>query len=108
MYEKKALPMNKELIITQMRLPLDKTKSYPQQLPPELGSWYCYPTDAGHSIVCVLKEHYRPDTDLTGYLIPVPVKSVKRGYTVQGEYVVVDLPYDSNVGLQTPPEDDEF
>ena len=100
--------MNNALIIAQLHLPLDKTKSYPRQLPPELAAWYCYPEDAGHSIVCVLKQHYQPDTDLTDRLIPVPVKSVQRGYEVKGSYIIVDLPYDSNLGLITPPEDDEY
>lgn len=100
--------MNKASIIAQMHLPLDKSKSYPGQLPPELAVWYCYPTDAGHSIVSVLKQHYQPDIDLTDFLIPVPVKSVLRGYDVKEEYIVVDLPYDSTLGLITPEEDNEY
>lgn len=100
--------MNKEVVIAQLRLPLDKTKCYPEHLPAELQAWYCYPVDAGHSIVCVLKQHYQPNTDLTSSLIPVPVKSVLRGHTIEGEYIVVDQPYDSTLGLQTPPEDDEY
>ena len=100
--------MNKASIIAQLGLPLDRTKSYPEPLPPELAQWYCYPIDAGHSIVCILKQHYHPTTDLIGHLIPVPVKSVKRGYAIQREYIVVDLPYDSELGLQVPPEDEEY
>jgi hypothetical protein len=37
------------------------------------------------------------------------VRSVLRGYTITPEgLVLVDLPYDPEAGLRTPPEDDEF
>lgn len=84
-------------------------KQYHSSLPPELATWYCYPSDSGHSILCVLKQHYRPGEDNTGYLVPVPVKTVLRtGYAVDNGYIVVDLPYDPKLGLVTPHEDDEF
>jgi hypothetical protein len=83
-------------------------KSYPKPLPKELQDWYCYTSDGGHSIVCVLKQHYRPGADLIEKLVPVPVKSVLRGYEQKGGYIVVDLPYSSEIGLMVPPGDDEF
>lgn len=83
-------------------------KQYPAPLPADVLPWYAYTRDGGHSIVCALAQHYQPDTDLTDELVPVPVKTVLRGYTVRGGYVVVDAAYRPDVGLVTPPEDDEF
>jgi hypothetical protein len=100
--------VNTAVIIAQLGLPLDRTKAYHTPLPPQLARWYCYPQDAGRSIVCVLKQHYRPDVGLTDYLIAVPVKTVMRGYEQLGEYVVVDVPYDSTLGLISPPDDTEY
>ncbi len=100
--------MNPAMSIAKLGLPLDKTKSYPKPLPAELERWYCYPIDAGHSIVCVLKEHYQTNTDLTNSLIPIPVKSVLRGYEVQGDYVIVDLHDDPDLGPIVPEGDDEY
>lgn len=67
-----------------------------------------YPADSGHSILCVLKKEFRPGADLTNSLLPVPVKAVLRKYSIDNGYVVVDLPYDSNFGLEINTEDDEF
>lgn len=83
-------------------------KAYPQKLPPQLSNWYAYCSDAGHSIVCCLKEDYRPGVDLTQYLLPVSVKTVLKGYEVKQGYVVVDLPYSPELGLVTSEEDYEF
>jgi hypothetical protein len=41
-------------------------------------------------------------------LCPVPVKHVLRGYRIHGGFPVVAAEYDSEVGLKTNPEDDEF
>ena len=100
--------MNTTTVITQLGLPLDRTKSYPTPLPPELARWYCYPLDAGHSIVCLPKQFYQESADRTGYLVPVPVKTVLRGYEQLGEYIIVDVPYDSTLGLLPPQEDTEY
>lgn len=85
-------------------------RRYPRPLPPELERWYCYTADGGHSIAVVLAQHYREDAaDLTDQLVPAPVRSVLRaGYTIRRGYVVCDLPYDPDLGLTTPPEDDEY
>ena len=85
------------------------SKTYPRPLPEELQAWYCYTTDGGHSILCALKSAYVPDADPASFLVPAPVKSVLRaGYHQQDGYIVVDLPCDSQVGLRTPVEDDEY
>lgn len=107
-YRREENHMNKAVIIAQLHLNVDKTKSYSNPLPLELEAWYCYPIDAGHSIVCVPKPCFQSGSDLTRWLLPVPVKSVLRGYSVEGEYIVVDYPYDPLMGLLTPPEDDEY
>jgi hypothetical protein len=100
--------MNTAVIIARMGLSLDKTKAYPTPLSPELARWYCYPLDAGHSIICIPKQFYQENADFIDYLVPVPVKTVLRGYEQQGEYIMVDVPYDSTLGLITPPDDDEY
>ncbi len=83
-------------------------KSYHSQLSSQLQEWYAYCSDGGHCIVCCLKADYKPEGDLTDYLLPVPVKSVLQDYELHRGYVVVDLPYSSEIGLITPREDDEF
>lgn len=82
-------------------------KAYHSPLPPELAEWYCYASDAGHSILVILTRDYKPGVDLTDALCPAPVKAVLRGWKAEGGYVVCDLPYSSQVGLQTDPADDE-
>lgn len=87
-------------------------KSYPRPLPQSLATWYCYTSDGGHSIVCVLEVHWREHQekeDLSDYLIPIPVKSVLRqGYAEHNGYIVIDMPYDQDVGLLVPDGDDEW
>lgn len=88
---------------------LDPYRAYPTPLPDDIGQWHCYTRDGGHSIVVVLARDYRDEGDLTGSLVPAPVKSVLRaGYELRRGYVVVDLPYDPDLGLVTPAEEDEF
>jgi hypothetical protein len=85
--------------------------SYHTELPPELECHYIYTPDGGHSINCLLEEH-AGEAFLTHavseHLIPVPVKAVLRGYRIARGYVVVDLPYDPDLGLLTEAGDDEF
>lgn len=84
-------------------------KSYPTPLPGDIAPWYCYTRDGGHSIVVILVGNYRDKGDLLDVLVPAPVKSVFRaGYELRRGYVVTDLPYDPNLGLQTPEEEDEI
>lgn len=73
-----------------------------------IAARYAYCSDGGHSIVCCLKQDFQTGIDLTDFLLPVPVKSVLRGYQNLDGYIVVDLPYSTEIGLITSPEDDEF
>jgi hypothetical protein len=102
--------LNRKPIIEQLLgSSLVEGHTYPQPLPEELQAWYCYTIDGGHSILCALKSAYAPGADPVSFLVPAPVKSVLRaGYSLQDGYVVVDLSYDSEVGLRTPAEDDEY
>ncbi len=85
-------------------------KFYSKPLPVDLHIWYCYTSDSGHSIMCAIKSLYTPGgDDIENFLVPVSVKSVLRaGYSEQDGFIVVDLPYDSQVGLMTPEEEYEF
>ncbi len=84
-------------------------RQYPKPLPPELEAAYCYTVDGGHSVIVVLENEYVEGTPVEGGLVPAPVKSVLRaGYTVRDGLVWCRLPYSSEVGLLTPPEDDEY
>ncbi len=85
-------------------------RPYPRPLPPELAPWHVYPPDAGHSILCVLHAHL-PSVDwhdVSPQLIPVPVRSVLRGYTVDRGVVVVDLPFSEPCGLEVDESDTEY
>lgn len=83
-------------------------RPYHSPLPPDLAAWHCYATDAGHSILILFSADYRGRGDLTESLCPAPVKAVLRvGYQILRGYVVCDLPYSPDVGLQTDPAEDE-
>jgi hypothetical protein len=85
---------------------------YPTPLPIDLESWYCYTVDGGHSILGLIAAHAEPwPDDPKGLLVPIPVKSVLRGYRIEQGYVVATSPaisYDRNLGLVVPREDDEY
>jgi hypothetical protein len=87
---------------------LVKGKEYPAQLPDELKLWYCYASGYGHSIAVVLKSR------LASYQFPLqtlelaPVKTVLRGYEEVDGYIVVDVPYSKQIGLQVSPGDREL
>jgi hypothetical protein len=86
-------------------------KSYHSELPAIVKDYYCYTSDGGHSILCLLEKIIRydvPASELWRQLCPVPVKAVLRKYRIQGGFVVVDVPYSEEIGLQANPEDDEF
>lgn len=83
-------------------------KAYPRPLPTELQPWYCYTSDGGHSIVAAIKSLYALEKPPESFLVPVPVKTVLRGYEPDHGYIVVNLPYDGQVGLVTPRGDDEY
>lgn len=86
----------------------DTTKRYPKPLPPPVARWYCYPKDAGHSILCVLKSSVDAGLLDDDSLVPVPVRSVMRKHKVKNGYIIVDMPYDARIGLQVPAGDEEF
>jgi len=86
-----------------------RPRPYPAPLPVELATWRVYLLDAGHSILCLLREHLPAALeDPAGYLIPVPVRTVRRGYAIERGFVVVDLAYDADIGLRVPEGDEEF
>lgn len=86
---------------------------YHSPLPEDIAPWYANVIGGGHSILCVLPSHWEEgmdDEDIIDSLVPVPVKSVLRGYEIRGEVVVPTsslLTYDAILGLRTPMEDDE-
>ncbi len=87
--------------------------TYHSPLPEELAPFYCYPLDAGHSILAVPAglglENIEHLEHWTEYLVPVPVKTILRlGWTWQRDVPVVDLPYDPELGLVVDPIDEEW
>lgn len=90
-------------------------RTYPHPLPEELRSWYAYVAGGGHSVVGLLEAHYQRDRDPTDMMMPLPVRSVLRGYQIRespvGPVVVATsdvLRYDDELGLMSPKEDDEY
>ncbi len=87
-------------------------REYHSPLPADVAGWYCYTADGGHSIAVLLAKDlsaaFEPLNSPADFLVPAPVKSVLRAYTVVNGYVVVDLPYSPDLGLQTEDEDDEY
>ncbi len=89
---------------------LVRGKQYHSPLPVALARWYCYTIDGGHSIMVAVAEFYRPGADPDSFLVPAPVKTVLAHpwHEEEGYVVVEGLRYDSEVGLRTPPADNEF
>ncbi|MFZ3132736.1 MAG: hypothetical protein WA125_16945 [Desulfosporosinus sp.] len=88
-----------------------KAISYPGGIPADIIAHHVYLLDAGHSILCVLTQHWDDATkgDPNGYEVPVPVKYVlEKGYKISGDFIVVDAPYDSDFGLDVPDEYYEY
>lgn len=84
-------------------------RCYHSPLPPDLEAAYVYTRDGGHSIIVVLENEWRPGSPVEDWLVPAPVRAVLRaGYTVRDGLVWCRLPYSSEVGLLTPPEEDEY
>lgn len=79
-----------------------KNISYPGQLPDELKPYHYYIADQGHCVMCVLECHLREARILNwdDYELPVPVKYIlEKGYHKQGDYIIVNVPYDPNIGM---------
>lgn len=88
-----------------------KIVSYPSEIPEDINSHHVYLLDAGHSILCVLTMHLREAMkgDLNNYEVPVPVKYVlEKGYLINGDYIIVNVPYDPALGLDVPDEYYEY
>lgn len=105
--------MNKQQIIAEnLGAMNNRAQKYHSPLSPTLAGWYCYPLDGGHSILCLLAKDlsaaFETNQKVSDYLLPVPVKSVLRGFTIVNDFVVVDLPYSSDYGLKINDEDEEF
>lgn len=85
-----------------------KIELYPGEIPQDIIGHHVYILDSGHSIMCVLKEHWdKGDPD--DYEIPVPVKYVlEKGYQRISDYVIVDAPYDQFIGLDVSDEYYEY
>jgi hypothetical protein len=93
-------------------LPLS-SRPYQGSMPPALAPWHVYVADGGHSIIAILQQHEYDAfvDDPAKMLMPIPVKSVLRGYEVYDGYIIAsspDLEYSSLFGLICPPEDTEL
>jgi hypothetical protein len=77
-------------------------KSYNGTTPKELEPYHYYMADGGHSIMCVLECHLKEAqaSNMDDYELPVPVKYVLRnGYRIEGDYIIVNAPYELPYGL---------
>lgn len=91
-------------------------RPYPRPLPAELAPWHCYIVDSGHCLACVPLCLWPqdallagPEVVLGGLLIPVPVQAViAAGYQITEGFIVVDLPYDPDLGLEAPDGREEW
>lgn len=88
---------------------------YYKPLPLELAKWYVYTLDGGHSIFALLKQdenEIRKDSKNSYgvFIIPCPVKTVLKGYTVNPDGIVIvdGIEYNSEMGLIIDEEDEEF
>jgi hypothetical protein len=97
-----------DTILTNWKDVNNRDALYHSDLPNELSTLYLYPYDSGHSILCVLKTDWDLDVDKTQLQVPVPVKTVLRGYEIRDSFVVVDVPYDETLGLRAPVQDHEY
>lgn len=87
------------------------------RLASELLPWHAFFKECGHSVVGILKQHEGLlfDSDDTqksflDYALPIPVKSVMRGYEIRDGFVIACSPclkYDKIFGLICPKEDDD-
>lgn len=101
-------PDPRHVITTTLDGYLVPARTYPQPLPPDLAPWYCYTSDGGHSIVVVPAALADPEpaADRT---VPIPVRTVQRlGWETRDGWLIVNIPYDPNLGIVVPPTDDEF
>ncbi|MFD8560604.1 hypothetical protein ACFV1N_25305 [Streptosporangium canum] len=78
-------------------------------MPAELAPWHCYTKGGGHSILVLLAK-FAGEGNPEDYLVSAPVKSVLgAGWQVRDDgFVVTNLPFSEEIGLITPPGDDEY
>jgi len=91
-------------------LSIDRTRTYPRELPDQIRPWYCF-ADRGHSVVATLPQFLDGTDDLSQVLFPIPVRSVLRGWEEKQGVIVATsdlLNYDNLFGLECPDEDEEF
>jgi hypothetical protein len=77
-------------------------RPYEGVIPKELEPYHYYITDSGHSIMCVLECHLKEakENDMDDYEVPIPVKYVlEKGWKVEGDYIIVDAPYELPYGV---------
>ena len=77
-------------------------RPYPGMLPDELKPYHAYISDSGHSLMCIPAKVEKDAFDSSepwGYELPLPVKYVlEKGYEKRDDYLIVDVPYDENIG----------
>ena len=88
---------------------------YHKPLPSELEKWYVYILDGGHSIFVLLKQFEKelkdnPKYSYTDFMIPCPVKTVLKGYSINSDGIIIvdGLKYNSQIGLIIDEEDEEY
>lgn len=84
---------------------------YHSELPSDIAEWHCYVADCGHNILSLPKclvEEALASNNIQGFLAPVSVKTVLRGYQMLEGYVVVDVKFDPLLGIDGPEDDEEY
>lgn len=93
--------MNKSIQYYHERGYTRKGAKYPG-LPEELAPFYLYPLDSGHSLMAIPKcfEKEAKEGNAEDYECPICVKFVlEKGYTIEGEFLFVDVPYRDDLGV---------
>lgn len=86
-------------------------RPYHSALPSDILKWHCYVADCGHNILCLPKclvDEVFATENIQGFLAPIAVRTVLRGYLMREGYVIVDVEYDPLLGIDTPDGDDEY
>ncbi|MNW57380.1 hypothetical protein D3C74_351780 [compost metagenome] len=102
--------MRKSLLDIQSMV--DYSKSYPD-LPSDLLPFYVYITDNGHSLMAIpntLLVEYNNSTDELWQLeVPIPVKYVlEHVYYMYEGYIIVDILYNHEFGIEVPEGYEEY
>jgi hypothetical protein len=88
---------------------------YYKPIPKELEDWYVFTLDGGHNIFVLLKQSKKelknnPQKSYEDFMVPCPVKTVLKGYTVNNDGIIVvdGLHYSKEKGLVIPEENFEY